>query len=441
MLFRSIDTSKESLATNGYLQLPKIQNSVEWQRAFKTDSIPSGASLDYIVRGYKSDNSIDTLGSLTFVSDSADLSFIDAKIYPKIDFAVQFTANESFESPKFKSLGCNFIPPPELGTNYQVVSSTADTVLIGEDVGLQFYVYNVGESAADSFNVKVEIINEDNSRNTIFEQTVDSLGSEQRKLFNVTYNTSSGTGEKTFLINIDSDNKITELYEDNNFYTVPFYIKPDTSRPSLEITFNGNDILNGEYISSNPEIRIELNDETLLPINDTSAVTIFLNDVPVYYASNPNILTYEFNSENPKAVVTYKPVLEDGDYYLTVFGKNSLDNIADSSGLEKHFLVSNEAKLLYVYNYPNPTSGETYFTFKLTQIPDEIRIRIFTIAGRLIKEIDVPSTDLRYDFNKIYWDGRDADGDILANGVYLYKVILTAGTKQEGITQKLAIVR
>ncbi|MCW8810108.1 MAG: T9SS type A sorting domain-containing protein, partial [Ignavibacteriaceae bacterium] len=109
--------------------------------------------------------------------------------------------------------------------------------------------------------------------------------------------------------------------------------------------------------------------------------------------------------------------------------------------VEKFFLVSNEAKLLYVYNYPNPTNGETYFTFKLTQIPEEIRIKIFTIAGRLVKELKYNSADLKYDFNKLYWDGRDEDGDVLGNGVYLYKVIMKAGDKTEDITQKLAIVK
>jgi flagellar hook assembly protein FlgD len=83
----------------------------------------------------------------------------------------------------------------------------------------------------------------------------------------------------------------------------------------------------------------------------------------------------------------------------------------------------------------------SHFTFKLTQIPEEIKIKIFTIAGRLVKELKLSSADLKYDFNKIYWNGRDADGDILANGVYLYKVIMKAGDKTEDVTQKLDIVR
>ena len=94
-----------------------------------------------------------------------------------------------------------------------------------------------------------------------------------------------------------------------------------------------------------------------------------------------------------------------------------------------------------MYNYPNPTNGVTYFTFKLTQIPDEIKIKIYTIAGRLIKEIRTPRANLNYDFNKIYWNGRDEDGDEIANGVYLYKVILTSGDKTQNVIQKLAIVK
>jgi len=43
--------------------------------------------------------------------------------------------------------------------------------------------------------------------------------------------------------------------------------------------------------------------------------------------------------------------------------------------------------------------------------------------------------------DSIYWDGRDEDGDTIANGVYLYKVIMKAGEKSEEVTQKLAIVK
>jgi hypothetical protein len=216
-------------------------------------------------------------------------------------------------------------------------------------------------------------------------------------------------------------------------------VKSDTLPALLKITFDNQDILNGDYISPNPDIKIELNDPTITPITDTSKVIILLNDKPVYY-SNPAV-TYAFNSSNPKMVVNYKPKLNDGSYTLTVLGKDAYGVLFDSAGTKKNFLVSNDAKILYAYNYPDPMSKDTYFTFKLTQIPDELKINIYTVAGRLIKQITRTSSDLHYDFNRIYWDGKDQDGDSPANGVYFYKIIITKNGQNQNITQKMAIIR
>ncbi|MGA8264249.1 MAG: FlgD immunoglobulin-like domain containing protein, partial [Ignavibacteriaceae bacterium] len=133
------------------------------------------------------------------------------------------------------------------------------------------------------------------------------------------------------------------------------------------------------------------------------------------------------------------PELSDGSHSLTISSMNSLS--VKAPDVNKDFAVSSEPKILDLYNYPNPFSSDTYFTFKLTQIPDQLKIRIFTVAGRLIKQFTLNSSNLNYDFNRIYWDGRDADGDPVANGVYLYKVIMSANGKVQSLTQKLAIVR
>ena len=177
-----------------------------------------------------------------------------------------------------------------------------------------------------------------------------------------------------------------ELYKDNNFYNIPFHVIGDTTKPSMNLTIDGNDIFDGEYIASNPEIKIELSDPSLIPITDTSSINIFLNNRYISYKANEEVLSITYSASNPKAVVNYKPTLEDGEYNLRVFGKDASGNIGDSSGITKIFNVESNAKLLNVYNYPNPFVDDTYFTFKLTQIPDEIKIKVFTIAGRLIKD-------------------------------------------------------
>jgi hypothetical protein len=202
-----IDTSKFVQFTEGTIQFPGVTNALKWLNVIKKDSIPAGASINYYPLAYKIDGSVDTLSQLNFTGNEASLEFIDADIYRKISILAEMNANSNSQSPEIKSLAVNFIPPAELAINYQVVSATADSVLIGDDIGLSFYVYNVGETKADSFDVKVEVISQDNSRQTIFSQMVNSLNPNERKQFEITHNTSSGSGAKTFLINIDPETK------------------------------------------------------------------------------------------------------------------------------------------------------------------------------------------------------------------------------------------
>jgi Peptidase family C25/Interleukin-like EMT inducer/CARDB len=432
------DTSFISINNFGSFETNQIVNSGNWEKmSIEVDSI-----VNYFQIKIKPIIHLplpDTLDESIWNNGDIDLSYLNSQDIDALSFNFLVEANPDGSSPIIKSVRIDYDLVPELATNYQVVSVSDDSVLIGEDIGLSFYVYNVGESKADSFNVMVEVINEDNSRQTIFEQKVDSLHYNNWRYFDFVYNTSSGSGAKTFLINIDPENQIRELFEDNNFFSVPFFIKPDTTKPVITLTIDGNDILDGEYISPTPVIHIELNDESLLPITDPSSVMVYLNDELI--PADTSIINYQFSETNPKVTVDFNPALADGEYTLRVLWKDYEGNIVDSSGVEKFFLVSNEAKILNVYNYPNPSSGETHFTFKLTQIPEIIKIKIFTIAGRLVRDIKLTSAELKYDFNKIYWDGRDEDGDILANGVYLYKVIMKAGEKAEEVTQKLAIVK
>ena len=118
------------------------------------------------------------------------------------------------------------------------------------------------------------------------------------------------------------------------------------------------------------------------------------------------------------------------------------DVFNNPSSTEMYFTVvnSDEAVVRDVVNYPNPFSGNTTFTFQhnLTDLID-VKIKVYTIAGRLVKEIESNSIVDR--FVKIDWDGRDEDGDELANGTYLYKVIIKSndGEVSKSVLGKLAV--
>ena len=51
------------------------------------------------------------------------------------------------------------------------------------------------------------------------------------------------------------------------------------------------------------------------------------------------------------------------------------------------------------------------------------------------------TSSLHIGFNTIPWDGRDEDGDEIANGLYFYKIISKHGDEVKTVTQKLAKVK
>jgi flagellar hook assembly protein FlgD len=92
------------------------------------------------------------------------------------------------------------------------------------------------------------------------------------------------------------------------------------------------------------------------------------------------------------------------------------------------FEVVNKPSVTNVLNYPNPFSTSTQFVFTLTgaEVPEVFTIQIMTITGKVVREIDRDELgELRIGRNitTYSWDGRDEFGDLLANGVYLYRVI------------------
>jgi xylose isomerase len=77
-------------------------------------------------------------------------------------------------------------------------------------------------------------------------------------------------------------------------------------------------------------------------------------------------------------------------------------------------------------------SERTSFSFSLTQTVDKFSLEIFTLSGRKINSFERYALAAAY-HNDIVWNGRDAFGDRVATGVYLYKAtaVPAAGEKVE----------
>jgi hypothetical protein len=219
----------------------------------------------------------------------------------------------------------------------------------------------------------------------------------------------------------------------------------DGKGPSIEIYFDNIAYSNSYLVNSDPNLIVKLSDETGLNTTGTG-VGHKLEGVLNEQATNPIDFTNYFKGDldagGKAGTIDYKfNKLESGDYSLLVKAWDVFNNFSEENAF---FTVveDNDLAIRDVYNYPNPFSGSTQFTFQhnLTK-PIDVRIRVYTIAGRLIKEIE--KINLNEKFVVIDWDGRDEDGSELASGTYLYKIIVRSsdGEYQKSVLGKLAVIR
>lgn len=88
-----------------------------------------------------------------------------------------------------------------------------------------------------------------------------------------------------------------------------------------------------------------------------------------------------------------------------------------------------------VYNYPNPVRRGESTTFWFVPSYSEVEIKIFNMAGELIRTLaNVP------DVNTIPWDGTDKDGDEVPPGLYPY-VYIYLGDNSVKARQFLQIIK
>ncbi|MGD0590360.1 MAG: type IX secretion system sortase PorU [Bacteroidota bacterium] len=222
----------------------------------------------------------------------------------------------------------------------------------------------------------------------------------------------------------------------------------DTVGPQISIYLNDLNFRTGDVVKSNPVLIVRLHDES--GINTSTAGVGHQLSATI---SNPE-RTFDLSNYYQSDIDTYKSGevshllgdliggdLSEGKYTLSIKAWDVQNN---SSEAETNFEVSiaDDLTMLNVVNYPNPFSNSTTFTFQRNGIdPIDVEIRIFSIAGRLIGKMAVQNiTDRSV---RIPWDGRDNDGDRLANGVYLYKLIARSqnGQHTNETIGKLAVVR
>lgn len=383
----------------------------------------------------KFNSKLDTIAAN--IPNNFDIGTISTTEYPFLQVEINFVDSSlgSSNPIELKLLNIDYRSLPEIFLNKSSISFFPDSLLQGNNITQTLNLKNVGY--ADAQNVLLKFIL--NNQDTAF--FTDTINIKADSTFRTQVDISTAKLIFDNSVKVTAQMQNPEFYTFNNLIENSFFVARDSVKPSFQITFDGREILEGDIISSKPTVVITLEDNSPLPLTP-SLFTIVHNNVPLKF-DNPALSFNYTPYPNSRAEITWTPELEDGRHVLEVLAKDSSGNFFDSTSNRSVFFVFNNADLLNVYNYPNPFTENTYFTFEIrgTDLPEELRIKIYTIAGRLIREINIPPNQMRIGFNQIYWDGRDEDGDEIANGLYFYKVISRQQGETKTTTQKLAKVK
>ena len=192
-----------------------------------------------------------------------------------------------------------------------------------------------------------------------------------------------------------------------------------TGTPEVELLIDSPSFIAGDFVSTNPELMANIQDENGINVLGSSGHCILLI---VDGSLTPVDITEGFMYDTGSAtngVLTWQ--LEDiseGNHSIQLI---VFDNLNNPTVAETNFVCksSGAVSIEQMLPYPNPMSDGGYFTFVITEDSD-ITITIYTLTGRKIKTIKQLNSLTGY--NQISWDGKDDDGDEIANNTYFYKI-------------------
>jgi hypothetical protein len=383
-------------------------------------------------------NNAGTSALLKTINSAKDttLNFIDASMYPYLQLKM-YNSDFSVATPyqlKYWSVNGQLVPEGILAPN--ILYQMKDTVEQGEMIDFKVAFKNISPTAFDSaMKIKFVITDNNNIPNTIALPKGKVLIAGDTLSVQYKIDTKNYPGNNTLFVDINPNNDQPEQSHFNNILFKDFYARPDNYNPLLDITFDGVHILNRDIVAAKPHIFIKLKDESrFLALSDTA-----LFKVQVLYPDN-TLRNYNFGDTmrfNPanlgsgenSASIDFMPYFtEDGDYELIVSGKDNAGNKAGALEYRVSFTVVNKAMISNLLNYPNPFTTSTAFVFTLTgtEIPQNMRIQILTISGKVVREItkdELGPIHIGRNITEFKWDGTDMYGQKLGNGVYLYRVL------------------
>lgn len=373
-----------------------------------------------------------------FTSPSLDISFIDANEYPYIQIIVHTKDEINFTPTQLNKWLVYYDNLPEAFLTSDIsYKFESDTIERGQTIVVEIGYQNISNQAIKDYKVDFEIVDENRNQKFYAKETLAPLAPGESLIIKKEFSSDDLTNENRLILRTNPNNEQPELYSFNNNFERNIYVQDDYEKPLLDVTFDGYRIMNGDFASPTPLIKISGKDNNkYFPIQDPSMFTVILSSEDDLIGkeldfNSDEVTFYPATKTNPEAYIEYTPnKLEDNKYTLSVQLQDASLNKSGSVSYDIHFEVIGKSTITNFYPYPNPFSTNMRFVFTLTgaQLPDNLLVQIMTISGKIVREIDLSefgNLKIGNNITEFTWDGTDTYGNSLANGIYLYRVLTT----------------
>jgi hypothetical protein len=425
--------------TTGYLETPRIGPAIAWQ------DLETKPDITYLENEVEEAEvqliGIDMNGNESVllnpqVGQKVNLDFL-ATEFPYVKMKILLKDPDFSTPPVLKDWYLTFLPAPEGILTYESEEPPGSIKLQeGEPHSVVLGFENLSEvDFSDSLDASVKLYHHLTGKEEASMVSFSSPHPGEKTLFYVPLTSIQKEGWNNVNIFVNEDD-ITEIsFQNNQLHFSDFYqVLKDQTSPVLDVAFDGKYIMDGDIVSPTPLISIRIKDENkYLYKFDTSNLVVQIrrecegcNFTEISFSGNQ--MNWVPAAANQDFQIEFRPGhLEDGKYEMKVQGADATGNKSGNLPFTIRFEVINESSITNFYPYPNPFSSKTKFAFTLTgsELPEQIRIQIMTVSGRLVREItheELGPLRIGQNLTEYAWDGRDEFGDQLANGVYLYKV-------------------
>jgi hypothetical protein len=374
---------------------------------------------------------------------------IDARQHPYLRLRATLRDPSRQVTPQLLRWALRYMPAPELAIAAAGSVFSTDTLAQAEPLVVTVPLVNLGPTAATKAWVKYTLTDRENRESLVEVDTLEQLTPDQTLSAELTLDTSRLEGSNRLSVRLEQE--FEEPIPLNNLLNATFEVRADRTPPAFDVfvdeeafPHDPEPVRNLQdpalpFVSSRPTIRVSMRDDNLfLRLEDTTSVRLQLDGRAVSF-NRPDVTFEPATVESPEAQVLFTPDLSGTDttHTLVVRVFDVSGNEGAGSPYQVHFRIQSAVEVESLYPYPNPMHTATTFAFQLrgadASLAEVFRLRIYTIDGRLVKEFDLVDDPapleagaLRIGWNKLRWDGRDADGDLVATGVYLYHVVARA---------------